>query len=80
MPTTSVRIDDELSERLSRLAEATGRSKAWYMREALEAYLAQEEWLVDAALEGVREADAGRFATVEEVKATFGRWGVDVEE
>ena len=29
--------------------------------------------------EGVRRADAGDFASADEVKVTFGRWGVDVD-
>lgn len=33
---TSMRIPSGLNERYSRLAEATGRTKAFYIREALE--------------------------------------------
>lgn len=77
--TTSLRIDKDLSERLQRLAEATGRPKSWYIRQALDAYLSQEEWMVKAIHEGIRAAEAGEFASEEEVRAVFARWGVDVE-
>jgi predicted transcriptional regulator len=75
--TTSLRIDKDLSERLQRLAEATGRPKSWYIRQALDAYLSQEEWMVAAIEEGVRAADAGEFATEEEVRTVFAKWGVE---
>lgn len=78
MPTTSVRIDHELERRLEKLAELTGRPKAWYIRQALESYLRQEEWLTEAIQEGVRAADEGHFAFDEDVRAAFAKWGVDV--
>ncbi|MGH8612190.1 MAG: CopG family ribbon-helix-helix protein [Gammaproteobacteria bacterium] len=76
--TTSLRIDKELFERLKKLAEATGRPKSWYIRQALEVYLSQEEWMVEAIQEGIRAADAGELASEKEVRAAFAKWGVDV--
>jgi RHH-type rel operon transcriptional repressor/antitoxin RelB len=77
--TTSLRIDKDVSGRLQRLAEATGRPKSWYIREALEAYLVQEEWMVDAIREGLQAADASDLASEEEVRAVLTRWGVNLE-
>lgn len=37
----SVRLPDELIERLSELADATERSKTFLVREAIESYLAE---------------------------------------
>jgi predicted transcriptional regulator len=33
-----------------------------------------QEWATEHILEGVRQADAGEFATDEEVEAAFSRW------
>jgi len=77
--TTSLRIDKDLSERLQRLAATTGRPKSWYIRQALDTYLSQEEWMVEAIHEGIRAADAGELASEEEVREVFARWGVNVE-
>ena len=41
-------------------------------------YVEEEGWQVAAIEEGVRQADAGDFATEDEVKAAFAEWGVDV--
>ncbi len=39
---TSVRRDDETERRLGELARRTGRTKTWYIREAIKEYL--DEW------------------------------------
>ncbi len=36
---TSVRLDDETERRLGELARRTGRTKTWYIREAIKEYL-----------------------------------------
>lgn len=43
MPTT-VRLPEELEQRLSDLAARTQRSRAFYLREAIERALPQLEW------------------------------------
>ena len=39
----AVRLDQDLEERLSRLAAETGRSKSYYVREAIQSYLEDRE-------------------------------------
>ena len=68
MTTVTTRIDEETQSRLDQLAKATDRSR----------YVEEEGWQVAAIEEGVRQADAGDFATEDEVKAAFAEWGVDV--
>lgn len=60
--TISIRLDAELVERLERLAAATGRSKTFYIREAVESHLEELEdiYLAEREIELVR---AGRSAT-----------------
>ena len=38
-----VKLDKQTEERLEALAEQTGRSKSYYVREALQAYLEEHE-------------------------------------
>ncbi len=40
---TSIRLDAETEQRLEALARATGRTKAWHLRQAIEAYLGDWE-------------------------------------
>lgn len=42
-PTTSLKLDPELRDRLRRLAEARRRTPHWLMREAIAQYVAREE-------------------------------------
>lgn len=59
MGSTMIRLDDETEARLNRLAERTGRSKSFYVREAtlekLEEY--EDYYLAKDALDEFRQAD-----------------------
>ncbi|WP_159990831.1 type II toxin-antitoxin system RelB family antitoxin [Pelistega ratti] len=52
----TVRLPDELEQRLDHLATQTGRAKSFYVKQALEAYLEDLEdlLLANAVLERVR--------------------------
>jgi predicted transcriptional regulator len=79
MTTVTARIDEETHGRLEHLAKATDRSRSWLVADAVRRYVEEESWQVAAIEEGVRQADAGNFATEDEVKAAFARWGVNAE-
>jgi RHH-type rel operon transcriptional repressor/antitoxin RelB len=53
----SVRLPEELAERLARLAQATRRSKSSYIVQALERFLEDQEDL-EAALDRFRDPEA----------------------
>ncbi len=59
MGSTMIRLDDETEARLNRLAERTGRSKSFYVREAtlekLEEY--EDFFLAKDALDEFRQSD-----------------------
>ncbi len=59
MGSTMIRLDDETEARLNRLAERTGRSKSFYVREAtlekLEEY--EDYYLAKDSLEEFRQSD-----------------------
>lgn len=77
MNTVTATLDNDSMERLSKMAEATQRSLAWLVAEAVRNYLQEEEWQIAAIEDGVRAADNGQFASPDEVKEAFARWGVD---
>lgn len=60
---TAVRLPDETYERLHALAEQTGRTVTYYIREAIEEHLEDLEdiYLAEKALEDLR---AGRDKTI----------------
>lgn len=71
--TVSLRLPEDLNSRLSNLAVQTGRSKTFYMLEALKAHLddLEDVYLAERELEAVR---AGKSKTVplEEVMKQYG--------
>ena len=54
----SLRISESLSERMTGLARATGRTKSFIASQALQEYLALQEWQIAAIQEGIDAADA----------------------
>jgi len=56
---TSIRLDPEIEMRLDRLADQTGRTKAYYLREIIQNGLdeAEEYYLAASLLERVRKGE-----------------------
>lgn len=79
MGTVTARIPEETVAKLNELAKATNRSKSFIVASALEKFLDEQAWQVARIKEGLAEADAGNFATDDEVKAAFGKWGLNVD-
>ena len=79
MTTVTARIDEETHGRLDHLAKATDRSRSWLVAAAVRRYVEEESWQVAAIVEGVHQADAGKFATEDEARSAFARWGVNAE-
>jgi len=70
---TSVRLEPEIEKRLDALAQSTGRTKAYYLRELIERGLEDLEdyYLADAAMERLRKGEE-RTYTLEEVRKELG--------
>ena len=60
--------------RLEALARETGRSSEQLAEEALQRYVEYESWKADKIRDAVRRADAGEFASDEEMQAAFDRY------
>jgi len=70
----TVRMPVEMKQQLENLSRSTGRSKSRLAAEAIQRYVELEEWQVMEIQAGIREADAGDFASNDEVKAVFEIW------
>jgi RHH-type rel operon transcriptional repressor/antitoxin RelB len=75
--TMTVRLEDEVKVRLDRLAESTQRSKSYLAAEAIRAFVENNEWQIAEIEAGLREADAGDFASDKEMAALARKWKVD---
>jgi len=80
--TMTLRLDDETDDRLSNLAGATDRSKAYLATQALKLFLENNEWQVRDITEAVAEADAAspdQFIENDRVLAWMETWGTNHE-
>jgi predicted transcriptional regulator len=77
----SIRLDEEVLNKLDVLTKATERSRAWLMAHAIEQYVQHESWQIEAiqtTLNKVRNRNA-KFANDEETVRWLQSWGSDQE-
>ncbi|MCF6248324.1 MAG: ribbon-helix-helix domain-containing protein [Desulfobacula sp.] len=77
MKPTTVRIDENMIERLDSLAKNQDRPRSYLINQALKRYVEYEEWFVQEVKDGLKEVEQGEIATDSEVKAMFQKWCVD---
>ena len=70
----TLRLDAKITKQLDKLADATKRSRSFLIAEAVEEYIALNQWQIDEIKKAVTEADRGEFASEEEVEKTFKKW------
>jgi RHH-type rel operon transcriptional repressor/antitoxin RelB len=73
--TINVRLPEALYNQIEELAKATARTKSFLTIDALTSYVERESWQIHDIHEGIKEADAGEFATDEQVKGVFAKYG-----
>lgn len=74
-----ITLKSPIQDRLSQLAHETNRSDDELANEALEQYLDYQEWVIAEIQTGIADADAGRTASHEQVKAWVESLGTDQE-
>jgi len=80
MPQTStmtIRLGNDLKDRLDRLAAVTQRSKSFLAAEAVKEYVELNEWQLQEIQSALNEADSADFAADEEVEEAFAKWRSD---
>ena len=80
---TSVKLDDDLKNRIQQLAEARHRTPHWIMREAIRDYVAREEAKESFKQEAVASwkayQETGQHLTGQEVRDWLNTWGTEKE-
>ena len=72
--TITFRLDAEKKIALDEIASGIERDRSFVLNQAIDAYLEVHSWQLDHIKEGLRQADAGEFASDEEVAAAFAKW------
>ena len=72
----TTRLDKASMEKLEKLSTATKRSKSFIVAEAVALYLSEQEWQIEAIMDGLDQAERGVFAAYSEVRKLFKKRGV----
>ena len=75
--TISTRIDTKILKKLEKLSVATKRSKSYLAAEAIEKYIEDQSWQINAINKGIEEADKGNFASDKEIDSYLTKWGIN---
>ena len=82
MGMTSVRIPDDLMQRLDATAGRLRRSKGWIINDAVREYLEREDERtrrIEETREALAELDTGELVDGDDVLAWVESWGTDYE-
>lgn len=72
--TMTIRLEDDIRDRLDQLATATHRSKSFLAAQAIEAFVDSNVWQVGEIQAALKEADAGDFASDQDVADLAAKW------
>jgi RHH-type rel operon transcriptional repressor/antitoxin RelB len=70
----TIRVDRKTKTRLEKLAKAMKRTRSYVAAEAIRSYVDLNEWQIAEIKAAIREADAGDFATEDQVEAVVRKW------
>jgi len=70
----TIRVDRKTNGRLQKLAKAMDRTKSYVAAEAIRAYVDLNEWQIGEIKAALKEADAGDFASEDEVRTVMRKW------
>ncbi|MEI8699440.1 MAG: ribbon-helix-helix protein, CopG family [Mesorhizobium sp.] len=74
MTAFTVRVPDETANRLDQLAEKLDRSRSYVAAQAIEDFVAREEWQLAEIEAGLAEAERGDFASDRDVAGVVGKY------
>jgi len=77
---TSLRLPDDLRERVDALAKATGRTKNYLLTEAISRYVDEEAWQIAAIDEGIHSSETEPLTTQDDLVDDLLRRGLVTED
>jgi RHH-type transcriptional regulator, rel operon repressor / antitoxin RelB len=70
----TVKLDQDTVAFLDRLAKVEDRDRSYMIKQAVASFVTLHRRQIEEIEEAVREADAGHFASEDEVARWFGKW------
>lgn len=75
--TMTTRLPQGMKDELDALAKSTGRNRNALVQEALRRFIELQRWQIAEIEAGIREADAGIFASDEEMDEMWAEFGLE---
>ena len=70
----TLQLDAEQNIALDQIATNLDCDRSELIKQAIDTYLQNYQWQVNHILQGIQQADAGEFATEEQVAQAFAKW------
>ena len=70
----TLQLDAEQNIALDQIATNLDCDRSELIKQAIDTYLQNYQWQVNHILQGIEQADAGEFATDEQVAQAFAKW------
>lgn len=70
----TVRLDQDTIAFLDKLADFEDRDRSYLIKQAVTRFVELHRWQIEEIEKAVKEADAGMFASEEEVDRLFSKW------
>ncbi|MFA7416532.1 MAG: CopG family ribbon-helix-helix protein [Rhizobium sp.] len=74
MTAFTIRVPDDVADRLNQLAQKLDRSRSYMAAQAIEDFVSREEWQLAEIEAGIAEADRGEFASDDDVARVVGKY------
>lgn len=70
----TIRVPDEVADRLNQIAQKLDRSRSYMAAQAIEDFVSREEWQIAEIEAGIAEADRGEFASDDDVARVVAKY------
>ncbi len=70
----TVRLEADKIALLDQMAKVDDRDRSYLIKVAIDQYLAYHQWRIEEIKKAIAEADAGDFASDEEMERLFAKW------
>ncbi|TDX82079.1 putative transcriptional regulator [Neorhizobium sp. R1-B] len=74
MTAFTIRVPDEVADRLNQIAQKLDRSRSYMAAQAIEDFVSREEWQLAEIEDGIAEAERGEFASDDDVVRVVGKY------
>jgi predicted transcriptional regulator len=74
MTAFTIRVPDEVADRLDQIAQKLDRSRSYMAAQAIEDFVSREEWQLTEIEAGIAEADRGEFASHDDVARVVAKY------